>query len=446
MGTAPILKLIIKFSLPTIFAMVVNAIYNIVDRIFVGHFVGEDALGGLTVAFPIMIVIFAVGTLFAVGGAVLVSIKFGENNLSEANKFFGNTATLIIVGSVIMSAVSLVFLPDILMLSGATPSILPYALSYMHIILPCFIIQLSSFTMAAIVRSEGKPYFAMISQVSSALTNIVLDYIFIGLFKMGVQGAALATVIGQFVGFTILFRYFFIKKHGILRLEASSLKLSLSHVRRICTIGASSFVINVGTGISASFTNAALARYGGEAAIASHGAISSIFTLVLMPVLGLLQGIGPIMGYNHGSGQHARVWRTLWTGIGLGSVFTVILFMLIQIFPETAASLFLKQSSPTMAMCANGLRLSMAALPALAFSVLSTAYFQSTARGMISLIISVLRQFLVVAAVYILPLYMALDGVWLAGAAAEVITVAISGLTLFTVSRLSRPVTIANQA
>ncbi len=446
MGTAPILKLVIKFSLPTIFAMVVNAIYNIVDRIFVGHFVNEDALGGLTVVFPIMIIILAFGTLFAIGGAVLISIKLGENKLDEATMYFGNTVSLIVIGSAVMSAVSIIFLPDLLLLSGATPSNLPYALSYMHIILPCVIIQLSSFAMAAIVRSEGKPYFAMISQVSSALTNIVLDYIFIGPLNMGVEGAAIATVIGQFVGFAILFRYFFIKKQGILRLNANSLKLSAARFGRICVTGASSFVINIGTGISASFTNAALAVYGGDAAITSAGAISSIFTLVLMPVLGLLQGIGPIMGYNHGMRQPSRVWRTLFTGIGLGSVFTAAMFILIQIFPETAASLFLKPSSPTMAMCAHGLKLNLTALPVLAFSVLSTAYFQSTGRGLISLSISLLRQLLVIAAVKTLPYYLALDGVWLSSPAGEILTVALSACLLIAAARTKRPASIADEA
>ncbi len=437
-GTAPILKLVIKFSLPTILAMLVNAIYNIVDRIFVGHFVGEDALAGLIVAFPIMMTIFAFGTLFAIGGSVLISIKLGEKKLDEANRIFGNTAALILAGSVIMSVTGMIFLPELLSLSDSTPSIMPFALSYMHIILPCVIIQLSSFTMAAIIRSEGKPLFAMVSQVTSALTNILLDYIFIGPLNMGVQGAALATVIGQFVGFSILFRYFFISKHGILSIKASSLRLSFALVRRICIIGASSFVINFGTGISAFFTNSSLGKYGGNAAITSYGAISSIFTLVLMPVLGLLQGIGPIMGYNHGMGQPARVWRTLWTGIAIGSVFTVIMFSLMQIFPETAASLFLKPTSPTMALCAHGLKLNMTALPFLAFSVLSTAYFQSTGRGVISLSISLLRQLLVIAAVNTLPFFLALDGVWLASPAAEILTVAVSGCLLYAASRVNR--------
>lgn len=426
--------------------MVVNAIYNIVDRIFVGHFVGEDALGGLTVAFPIMMVGFAVGTLFAIGGAILVSIKLGERNLKEANHFFGNTAALILLSSLVMSATGMIFLPQLLGLSGATPANLSYALSYMRIIVPCLVFQLASFTLSAIVRSEGKPFFAMASQITSALTNIVLDYVFIGPLGMGVEGAAIATVIGQFVGFAILFHYFFIKKSGMLKLQPANLRLRAALVMRICIIGASSFVINLGTGVSASFTNAMLAQYGGDAAITSYGAINSLFTLVLMPVLGLLQGIGPIMGYNHGMRQPERVWKTLWTGIALATGFTVTMFALLELFPEAFASLFLDPKSPTMAVCANGLRLQMAALPALGFSVLSTAYFQSTAQGRKSLFISVVRQLLVIAGVLVLPLFWRLNGAWLAGSAAEIVTVALAAGMLAASRRAQRLLPAAEQA
>jgi len=430
LGTAPILRLVVKFSLPTIFAMIVNAIYNIVDRIFVGKFVGENALGGLTVSFPLMMIGFAVGTLFAIGGATLISIKFGEHNLDEANKVYGNAAMLILISSLLMTVFGEIFLTPLLSLSGATEANLSYASSYMRIIILGLVLQLSSFTMAAIVRSEGKPFLSMISQVLSAVTNIVLDYVFIGLLGMGVQGAAIATILGQLVGFSILFHYYFISKQSLLKLKLSSIRLRWAYVRQILLIGASSFVINLGTGVSASFTNSALAAYGGDAAITSFGAINSLFTLVLMPIIGLLQGIGPIMGYNHGMRQPSRVWKTLWTGIGLGCIFTFTLFVLMEVFPEAFASLFLDLASPTIAVCANGLRLQMLALPVLSFSVLSTAYFQSTAQGKKSFFISLIRQLLVIVGVLVLPQFLQLTGVWLSGPFSELLSLVIASLML----------------
>lgn len=430
LGTAPILKLVIKFSLPTIFAMIVNAIYNIVDRIFVGKFVGEDALGGLTVSFPLMIIGFAVGTLFAIGGATMISIKFGEHKKEEADKIFGNVATLILISSLAMMILGEIFLAPLLHLTGATDANFSYASSYMRIIIIGLVFQLSSFTMAAIVRSEGKPFLSMISQVLSAVTNIVLDYVFIGPLHMGVEGAALATIIGQLVGFGILSHYYFISGKSLLKLRLANLRLRWRYTRQIMLIGASSFVINLGTGVSASFTNSALAFYGGDAAITSFGAINSLFTLVLMPVIGLLQGIGPIMGYNHGMRQTSRVWKTLWTGIGLGCIFTFTLFALMEIFPEAFASLFLDPASPTMAVCAHGIRLQMLALPVLSFSVLSTAYFQSTAQGKKSFFISLLRQLLVIIGVLLLPNFFQLSGVWLAGPFSELLSLVVASLML----------------
>ncbi len=430
LGTAPIFRLVVKFSLPTIFAMIVNAIYNIVDRIFVGKFVGEDALGGLTVSFPLMIIGFAVGTLFAIGGATLISIKFGEHKVEEANAIYGNTTVLIVISGLLMTVLGEIFLAPLLRLAGATDANFSFALSYMRIIIIGLVFQLSSFMMAAIVRSEGKPFLSMISQVLSAVTNIVLDYVFIGPLGMGVEGAAIATVIGQMVGFGILSHYYFISKKSLLKITLANLRLRWSYLRQIIAIGASSFVINLGTGISASFTNGALAVYGGDPAITSFGAINSLFTLVLMPVLGLLQGIGPIMGYNHGMRQNTRVWKTLWTGIGLGCIFTFTLFALMEIFPEAFVSLFLDPASPTMPVCVHGLRLQMLALPVLSFSVLSTAYFQSTAQGNKSFFISLLRQLLVIVGVLVLPYFFKLSGVWLASPFSELLSLLVASLML----------------
>jgi putative MATE family efflux protein len=431
LGKAPIFKLVLQFSIPTIAAMIVNAIYNVVDRMFVGRFVGESALGGLTIAFPVMMVAFAVGTLFAIGGTTMVSIKLGERNLEEAQRYYGNLTTLILVSGVLMTAAGEIFMPSLLRLVGASDDNLPYALSYMRIIAGGLLFQLASFTMSVLIRTEGKPVYAMVSQLASALTNIVLDYLFIGPLNMGVAGAAIATVIGQLVGFVMLFRFFFISKKSLLKLNAANLKLRVALVRQIGLIGVSSFIINLGTGVSASFTNVALQTHGSNAAVTSYGAINSLITLALMPIIGLLQGIAPIMGYNYGMRQLHRVWRALWTGIGLGSIFSVTLFILMQLFPETAASLFLDPTSPTMSLCAQGLRLQILFLPFLPISVLSTAYFQSTAQGGKSLFVSAMRQCLVVVMVLILPSFWLLNGVWLSAPIAEIAMVFVALLMLF---------------
>ena len=431
MGKSPILKLVLQFSIPTITAMIVNAIYNVVDRIFVGHFVGEDALGGLTVSFPIMIVAFAIGALFAVGGATLVSIKLGEHNIEEANKYYGNMTVLVLISGLAMTVLGEIFMPSLLKLVGATQANLPYALSYMRIITGGVVFQLFSFSMSVMIRTEGKPVYSMVSQIVSAATNIVLDYLFIGPLNMGVEGAALATILGQIVGFAMLFHYFFISKKSMLKINKENIRLRMSLVKKISVIGASSFIINLGTGISASFTNVALQQHGGDAAITSYGAINSLVTLVLMPIIGILQGVAPIMGFNYGMRQYPRVWKTLWTGIAFGSVFAIIMFVFMEIFPEAAASLFLDPASPTMQLCAAGLRLQILFMPILSISVLSTAYFQSTAQGGKSLFISTMRQALTVIMVLVLPYLWQLNGVWLASPVAEFTMIFVSLIMLF---------------
>ncbi|MGI5848701.1 MAG: MATE family efflux transporter [Christensenellales bacterium] len=440
LGSEPILKLIIKFSVPSVISMFVNAIYNIVDRIFVGQFVGEDALGGLTIAFPVMMVVFAVGTLFGVGGATMVSIKFGERNFDQANRIYGNLALLSLSSSFAMAVIGEIFLPSILELVGATPTVLPYAHDYMQIILLGLVFQLSSFAMAALARSEGKPFLSMMTQLVSAITNIILDYLFVVPLGMGVRGAAIATVIGQFMGFAILFRYFFISKKSLLKLHVANLRPRLKVIKSICVTGASSFVINIGQSISATFMNVALSQYGGNAAITSMGAINSLITLVLMPILGLLQGIGPIMGYNHGMKQKKRVRKTLWTGIGLGAVFAVIMFGIMEIFPDKTASLFLDPKSPTMAVCAAGLRIQAIYLPLLPFNVLITAYLQSSAQGTKGLALSLSRQALIILAVMVLPVFFQLTGVWLAAPSGEAMTVILALGFLAAEKRSERPV------
>ncbi len=429
LGTEPILKLIAKFSIPSVIAMFVNAIYNIVDRIYIGKFVGENALGGLTIAFPFMMITFAFGALFAIGGSSLIAIKFGEQNNEEAQSIFGNMVTLVAGGALLMSILGTLLLDPILMLCGATDNILPFAHDYMRIILLGLPFQMSSFAMAALVRVQGKPRLSMMSQLTSALTNIVLDYIFIVPMGTGVFGAALATIIGQAVGFCILSYYFFISGRSILKFNVTNLKLKLQNVKQMANIGLSSFVMNIGNSLSASFVNLALATHGGDAAITSMGAINSLFTLVLMPVFGLQQGLGPIIGYNHGMGDKKRVAQTLWTGMGIAVAFAGTVFLALELFPTRFASLFLDPSSDTMKMCANGLRIYIAMLPLLPVNVIGTAFFQSTAQGTKAFMLSISRQALfLIPAVLLLPSIWGLTGVWVATPVADFLSIS---LTLF---------------
>lgn len=426
LGTAPIFGLIIKFSIPSIISMSVSALYSFCDRIFIGLYAGEDALGGVSVAFPVMMILFAFGGLFGVGGAALISIKFGERKIDEANRIYGNLAVLVVVSSLFLMGLAQLILPQLLTLAGAAPVLMPYAQDYMRIILLGLLFQIASFTLSALVRTEGRPYFAMASQLVAAVVNIGLDYLFIGVLDMGVSGAALGTIIAQMFGLSMLIYYFFISKKSTLKLHAANLRLSFDIVRRICVIGGSTFVINVGTSISAAVMNIALQMYGGKAAVTSMGAINIMIVLVLMPIFGLQQGISPIIGYNHGMRQKKRVRSAFNSGLLISSVFALIMFALMEIFPHILALSFFEQSSSTIAVFIPGLRIQAAFLPLLPITVMITAYFQSTAQGRKGLILSIGRQVLIIVAVLVMPVFWNLTGIWATAPVAEVFTVAIA--------------------
>lgn len=423
LGTESIMKLIFIYSIPSAIGMIANAIYNIVDRIFIGKFVGENALAGLTISFPIMMLFLALAVLIGVGGSALIAIKFGEKNYDQANQIFGNLLSLIAITSIATITIILLNLDSLLNLFSATSEVLIYAKEYMQIILFGLFFQLSAFTLNSIMRSEGHPNLAMLSMIVSAVSNIILDYVFIGILRMGVQGAALATIIAQAAGFIILVQYFFFGK-SILKIQKKNLKLKLCYIKSICSIGSASFLLHFGASLSLSLLNASLARYGGNAAITSFGAINSLFTMVVMPINGIQQGLQPIIGYNHGANLRNRVNKTLYYGIGIATVFSALVFILLEIYPKTFISLFLSPDSPTMAIAINGLRLFMLSLPIVSIIFLGTAYFQATAQGGKAFFLGLAKQSIfLIPALIALPEIFLLNGVWLAIPVADIFAV-----------------------
>jgi len=430
LGTQSIGKLLMKYSIPAVIAMLVNAIYNVVDRIFIGQFAGEAALAGLTVAFPIMMITFAFANLVGIGGAALLSIKLGENDRKGANHVFGNTLSfgLIVTG---FTLIAIFFnLDNILTLFGATVEVSGYASSYMTIILGGFIFQMTSFVLNSSVRTEGKPVLSMMAMIASAVTNIVLDYIFIGLLDMGVAGAAYATIIGQFVGLSIL-ASFYLRGKSQLKLNMKDIMPDFKVISSIVTIGFATFLSTVGTSVAMAMINRSLSIYGGTAAITSMGAINSLYTFFIMPIMGITQGMQPILGYNHGAKKRERVVKTLKYGILIGMTFSSLVFIVLELFPRPFISMFLDPNSATVDIAVTGLRIFIAMLPVLCINLMGVAYFQSTAQGRKSMILGLLRQFIVlIPVILVLPQFLGLTGVWLATPIADATAIGITGLVL----------------
>lgn len=413
LGTEPIGKLLIEFSIPAIIAMVVNAIYNIVDRIFIGKYVGEQALAGLTIAFPIMIIIFAVAALIGQGGANLISIKLGEKDNKGADRVFTNTIVMAVVLGMFMIILGVLNLNILLRVLGADQEVFTNAKDYMNIIFMGVIFQLIAFNLNNMARAEGFPVIAMQSMVISGVTNIILDYVFIGLMGIGVKGAALATIIGQFIGLLILFKHF-IKGESSLKIDVKHIIPDKKVVGKILSVGSPTFITTIGTSASMMVLNIYLGKYGGTPAITSMGAINSLYTLVIMPILGIQGGMKPIVGYNYGARKFTRVNETLLKAVGIGIVFSTIVFTILQLFPETFISLFLDKSSDTMHIAVNGLKVYIATLPIVCINIFGVGYFQAIANSKKAIMLGSLRQF-----VYLLPLLLTLPhffnlkGVWI---------------------------------
>lgn len=428
--TEPIGKLLATFSIPAVVAMMVNAIYNVVDRIFIGQYVGEAALAGLTIVFPVMMLFFAFAGLIGQGGTSLVSIKLGAKDSEGANYIFSNMLILSTTISIVVALLMMSNLEAILNFFGSDSNTLPHAYGYMRIILVGIIFQLTAFGLSGIVRADGQPMLSMASMMLSALTNIVLDYLFIAKFGWGAQGAALATIIGQFTGLIVLAQYF-LRGKSSLKVRIKYLKLNLEIVKQILTVGATTFLSTIGTSAAMLALNKSLSEYGGMAAITSMGAINSLFTLFIMPIFGIQQGMQPIIGYNHGSGNYDRVKKTLVYGIGMGVLFSTTVFIVLQIYPVALMSMFLDPSSETMVIGVHGLKIFTLALPILSINLLGTSYFQSIAAGKKALLLGASRQFiLLIPLVMILPNFLGLEGVWYATPISDFLAVTLTVVML----------------
>lgn len=431
LGTKPIGRLIAQYSIPSVIAMLVGALYNVIDRIFIGSTVGESALAGLTVVFPIMMILFAFVSLISTGGSSLLAIKLGEGDKEGADHVFGNTVSFGVVVNIISLGVIFFNIDGFLSLFGANADVFGYAADYLRIILLGFIFQMMSFILMNFVRSEGHPLLSMIAMITSTVMNIVLDYVFIVILRMGVEGAALATIIGQFFGFAILIT-FYIRGKSQLKFHAKDIIPNFKIVKQILSIGFSSCISVLGTSVTMVIINRLLGSYGGTAAITSMGAINSLFSFILMPLMGITQGIQPIIGYNHGAKQTSRVRKILLYGILSGSVFSLFIFSIMMLNADTFVGIFLIEGSPTIPMAANGLRIYIAMLPLLSINLMGIGYFQSTAKGRMSIILGMLRQFIVLMPLLMfLPPILGLNGIWLSIPIADGISILIVGIAIY---------------
>lgn len=432
LGQEKISKLLLKFSIPAIIGMVVIALYNVVDRIYIGNIpdIGGVALTGVGLTMPIMTIILAFGMLIGIGTSARISLKLGEGKREEAEKHIGNAFILIIITSAVITTIGLIFLNPILNIFAASPETEGYAREYMKIIFAGTIFSMMSFGLNHSIRSDGSPKVAMHSMLIGAIINIVLDPIFIFTFNMGVRGAAIATVISQ-IASTIWVVYYFTKGQSNIKIKKENLKLDRVVIISIFSIGMSPFSMQVAQSVVQVLANNALKEHGGDLAIGAMTIINSIALMFMMPIFGLNQGSQPLIGYNFGAEKYGRVKQTVRYAAIVATIIVTVGWVAIQAAPELFIKVF--NSEPELIdIGKNGLRIFLFMLPVIGFQVISSNYFQSIGKAKISMFLSLLRQvILLIPCMIILPKFFGLNGVWLAGPVCDSIASVITGIMFY---------------
>ncbi|MCB5223697.1 MAG: MATE family efflux transporter [Candidatus Cloacimonadaceae bacterium] len=418
-----------EFSIPAIVGMMVSALYNVVDRIYIGNApdIGSQGLAGITIGFPIMILQLAIALLFGIGGATLFAIKLGEKKLEEADGILGNTFALLLISGFLFMLFGISFHKPLLRLFGASENVLPYAMDYMRIIFFGSMFHMTSLGMNHMMRANGKPNLAMITMFAGAGTNIILDPIFIFGFKMGIAGAAWATIISQAVSMTWVVGNFLRKKNRH-RIQFRLMKLRWSNVRRIAALGTPSFVLQSTNSVLHVILNQSLFKHGGDIAISAMGIVNSVQTILLMPITGLNQGLQTIISFNFGARKYDRIKQAERQAMTVATIIVVVGWMLTRLFPTQIVSMFNRESE-LLKLGSYALKTWFWMLPVVGFQILGANFFQAIGRPLSAMTLTLTRQvLLLIPAIIVFSRLWGLEGLLFAAPFADGLAAVITGL------------------
>lgn len=406
MGSGSIPKLLAQLAIPAVVAQIVNLLYNIVDRIYIGHIseIGASALTGVGLFTPILMLINAFAMLAGAGGAPRAAIAMGEKNHERAEKIIGNCFSLLLIFAVILTGVFYILAPTLLQLFGASDVTLPYAVEYSRIYILGSIFVLIVMGMNPFITTQGFSKISMLTTVIGAVINIILDPIFIFVFGMGVKGAALATVLSQAVGAVWILRFLTGQK-TILKLKKCNLKMEKDIILPCLALGISSFImLSTESLLSISFTSS-LSRYGGDLAVGAMTIITSVSQLVLMPMQGICQGGQPIISYNYGAGNKDRVKKAFFTQFKVCVAFSIVCWAAMMLIPQVFAGLFTTDQALSE-YTVWAIRIYMAGIFSLGFQISCQQSFMALGQAKISLLLACLRKIvLLIPLIFILPLF-----------------------------------------
>ena len=411
LGTKPVGRLLWQYALPAMVAMVASSLYNIIDRSVIGQVVGPEAIAGLGITFPFMNLSAAFGAAVGVGASACISMKLGQKDYKTTENLLGNTVTLNLIVGFLFMAVCLLFLDPILRFFGASDVTLPYARQFMVIILLGNMVTHMYFGMNAVLRAAGKPRHAMYATLFTVGMNILLVIAFVWWFRWGIRGAALATIASQSMALCWQM-WIFSDKRELLHLKRGIFKLKADLVRNIIAIGISPFLMNVTSCIIVIFMNNQFVRYGGDMAVGAYSIANSMAMVFFMFVMGVTQGMQPIVGYNYGAEKYDRMMRCLWLAIGVATSILLVGWALAMLFPLQIARIFTTDPE-LLRLSVRGIRLDMLVFPIIASQAVITNFFQCIGKVKISIFLSLSRQlFMLLPLAYLLPLWWQLDGVW----------------------------------
>lgn len=423
-ATEPIGRLIVKFAVPSVIALLVNSLYNIVDQIFIGWGVGYLGNGVTNIVFPITIIALALSMMIGNGGAAYLSLKMGEGEVETAKKGVGNAVTLVTIVSILLAVIFLVWIDPILTLFGATDVLRPFALEYGFIIGAGLPFMMISAAINSMIRADGSPKYAMLSMVIGAIINVILDPVFIFVFQMGVKGAAIATIIGQVASFVVSVLY--MPHFKSVQLNKSNFAPCAKVSVNIVIFGLSSFITQFAITIVMALTNNLLAKYGAQSVygaeipLTATGIVMKVNQIMIAILLGIATGTQPIIGYNYGAKSYHRVKKALEISLIASEIVSVAAFLIFQFAPMSVVSLFGSEEGLYNEFAVKAFRIFLMLCPLTGFQTIAAVKMQVMGKPVKSAILSLARQIIFfVPTALILPIFLGVEGVLWTGPVAD---------------------------
>ena len=427
--------MILHYSIPAAVSLLITAIYNIVDRIFVGNFNGTSALAGLSICFPLSYMMMAFGLTCSAGGSSLFSLFAGKGEQKQMNRSFGNALILVTVFELLLSVLLLVFADPILRIFGVTETAYPYAIAYYRIVALGCLFQGLTQVFCDFVRVSGRPVLGMCVTGIGAAANILLDALFVAVWDWGVAGAAWATVIGQMLS-AVFGAALVWKNQTQVEIERATFSFDPGLSKKIVSCGFAFWIAQMAMGLISLVYNSQLGSYGGDTAISVYAVVASIMTFVIMPASGISQGIQPIVGNNFGARKHRRVMAALYQASALSVGLTCVIWLIVLFFPEAILQAF-GASEEMLEIGVSGLRTNFCITPVLGFIMLATTFFQSIAKPVPSIVITLLRQILfLIPFICLFPLLWGMNGIFAAQPVSDALAFFLSVFLLVREKRL----------